>query len=76
MSFVKGNLPRKLSTRATLGIKKDEKKVWPIKLHCNERAKISSGWKAFVSDNGLKVGDACLFEMVKDFHWNVIIFKS
>lgn len=43
--------------------------VWPAR-YCiwkdNTRTKfeLSGGWKAFVKDNNLKVGDVCTFELI------------
>lgn len=78
LSFAKGNLPYGSST-VNLRIKNVKKKVWPVTLCCNcctKRAKLSFGWKNFVKDNSLKVGDVCIFVVGNDFHWNVVIFKS
>lgn len=41
-------------------------------------AKLSKGWKKFTQDNGLKVGDACIFEArtSAELVWDVLIFRS
>lgn len=31
----------------------------------NNRSKLGRGWRQFVSDNKLKVGDVCLFELME-----------
>ncbi|KAL6526203.1 hypothetical protein OROMI_029843 [Orobanche minor] len=43
----------------------------------NSRASVTRGWKKFVQDNRLKVGDACIFEVVKSnkLVWDVVIFR-
>ncbi|XP_061336822.1 B3 domain-containing transcription factor VRN1-like isoform X2 [Gastrolobium bilobum] len=46
--------------------------------HCDYRlGKINAGWKKFVSDNNLKVGDVCLFELTKSqgLSFKVQIFR-
>ncbi|XP_057443269.1 B3 domain-containing protein REM5-like isoform X2 [Lotus japonicus] len=39
-------------------------RTWPVK-YVLEKGTISAGWKKFVSDNNLKVGDVCVFELTK-----------
>lgn len=41
-------------------------------------AKVGYGWKAFVLDNKLKVGDVCVFEVIKDAQLfvDVTIFRA
>lgn len=41
-----------------------------------KKAKLSRGWKKFAQDNGLKVGDCCIFEARKRaaLVWDVIVF--
>lgn len=43
-----------------------------------KRAKISRGWRKFAQDNGLKIGDACIFEARKraELVWDVMVFRS
>jgi hypothetical protein len=52
----------------------DDERTWIVK-YCMR--KISSGWKTFVSDNNLKLGDVCLFEMInrKSYAFKVLIFR-
>ncbi|KAL6551687.1 hypothetical protein OROGR_007841 [Orobanche gracilis] len=55
-----------------------EGKKWSVRcLWRNSRADVSLGWKRFVQDNRLKVGDACIFEVVKSnkLVWDVVIFR-
>ncbi|KAG2547397.1 putative B3 domain-containing protein Os03g0621600 isoform X2 [Panicum virgatum] len=43
-------------------------KVWQVLLCTTKRNSIqfSRGWKKFVSDNKMQIGDICLFELLKD----------
>ncbi|CAN4090541.1 unnamed protein product [Withania somnifera] len=55
------------------------KRRWAVKCTLGiSNAKFSAGWKEFVLDNNLKVGDVCVFEWVSrsKFLFNVIIFRS
>lgn len=49
-------------------------RTWIVK-YCQSR--ISSGWKIFASDNNLKVGDVCLFEMINydAYAFRVLVFR-
>lgn len=49
-------------------------RTWIVK-YCQRR--ISSGWKIFASDNNLKVGDVCLFEMINydAYAFRVLVFR-
>ena len=40
-------------------------------------SKIYGGWKKFVIDNNLKVGDVCVFDLTKviDLSFKVLIFR-
>jgi len=52
---------------------------WPVKcIMLRKDAKVTCGWKAFVLDNKLKVGDVCVFEMLRDdkLFIDVIIFRA
>ncbi|KAK8606806.1 hypothetical protein V6N13_052563 [Hibiscus sabdariffa] len=45
-------------------------KTWPMKYYCNPEnknpdAQFHSGWRTFVEDNRLDVGDICVFELIK-----------
>ncbi|KAI3472865.1 hypothetical protein Pfo_031117 [Paulownia fortunei] len=76
LSMAKGNLPNKNNN---LKLRSLNGKKWPVMCTLGTvNAKINSGWKKFVKDNTLKVGDACIFEVVKrkELIWNVIIFRS
>ena len=40
---------------------------WHGELHDNNRSlRISGGWTSFASDNNLREGDICLFELMKN----------
>ncbi|KAF7818573.1 putative B3 domain-containing protein [Senna tora] len=47
--------------------------IWTMNVHtyhCSgtkKHAKIYGGWREFVTDNDLKMGDICIFEMIKSF---------
>ncbi|KAK8653762.1 hypothetical protein V6N13_127746 [Hibiscus sabdariffa] len=46
-------------------------KIWPVKYYCNPEnknpdAQFHSGWRTFVEDNHLDVGDICVFELIKN----------
>ncbi|CAL4934779.1 unnamed protein product [Urochloa decumbens] len=43
-------------------------KVWQVLFCITKRnlIRVSRGWKAFVSDNKLQIGDICLFELLKN----------
>ncbi|OWM66305.1 hypothetical protein CDL15_Pgr013522 [Punica granatum] len=59
-------------------------KVWTVKYNISVRgtwlhAKVVPGWKAFVVDNGLVVGDVCVFEFIrglKSTSFRVTIFRA
>ena len=39
---------------------------WPVKLILYPHSdKFSAGWSAFIRDNTLRVGDVCIFELIK-----------
>ncbi|CAA0832757.1 B3 domain-containing protein [Striga hermonthica] len=77
LSFGRQNLPRE---GANLVIMATEGKQWPVKcLVRNSYACLSAGWVSFVKGNGLKLGDACVFEVANKGDnkpvWNVFIFR-
>ncbi|KAL4302485.1 hypothetical protein GQ457_10G015050 [Hibiscus cannabinus] len=54
-------------------------KSWPMRIiTCSDRAgRFSSGWKAFALENKLRVGDVCVFEMIKkNSVFKVSIFRD
>ncbi|KAL4196132.1 hypothetical protein AMTRI_Chr04g181840 [Amborella trichopoda] len=55
------------------------KNSWPAKISwARGKTRISSGWKKFVTDNDLKEGDACVFELSKarSDTFNILIFRA
>ncbi|KAK7846120.1 b3 domain-containing transcription factor vrn1, partial [Quercus suber] len=58
-------------------------KIWSVKYNFREaygrqKAELCSGWKAFVRDNNLEVGDVCVFEFIKgiEISLKVVIFRD
>ncbi|KAM5578668.1 B3 domain-containing transcription factor VRN1-like [Rosa sericea] len=44
-------------------------KTWSVKFKYEKsRARLKHGWLAFVKDNSLKVGDVCVFVLIKDIN--------
>ncbi|KAL3649394.1 hypothetical protein CASFOL_005797 [Castilleja foliolosa] len=77
MAFAKRTLPCKGAN--SIIMVKDGKR-WPVRCYLgNEHADLNRGWKEFVQDNGLKLGDSCVFEVANRSNklvWNVVIFRS
>ncbi|XP_009613660.1 B3 domain-containing protein_Os12g40080-like isoform X3 [Nicotiana tomentosiformis] len=60
-------------------LQNSSKRSWAVKCSLGTvNAKLTSGWKEFVLDNNLKVGDVCVFERVSrsKLLFNVIIYTS
>ncbi|GER49823.1 B3 domain-containing protein [Striga asiatica] len=60
-------------------------KEWLVKCRKGKRraALLTAGWRKFVQDNGIKLGDACVFEVAdridskgNDLVWDVFIFRN
>ncbi|KAL8527851.1 hypothetical protein ACS0TY_005611 [Phlomoides rotata] len=55
-------------------------KNWDSSYMGNARKNIRAGWKEFVDDNHLKVGDACIFELMENtgtrLRFRVIIMRN
>ncbi|XVE82718.1 hypothetical protein DITRI_Ditri16bG0028500 [Diplodiscus trichospermus] len=57
-------------------------KSWPVEYHQrstgNQNGRICNGWRFFVRDNNLKVGDVCVFEMTdySKICFKVTIFRA
>lgn len=52
---------------------------WPVAYNLGPaQAKISIGWRAFVLDNQIKLGDVCVFEVIKgsQIFMDVTIFRA
>lgn len=50
---------------------------WPVTVspRTSRAGRITTGWKEFVQDNGLKVGDVCVFELIPGTkNFNVAVF--
>ncbi|XVF17764.1 hypothetical protein REPUB_Repub10bG0151900 [Reevesia pubescens] len=69
---IPSNFARKFLTmqNGNLSICDSSGKTWPAKYYCtaenkNPKAHIYAGWRAFVEDNNLDVGDICVFELIK-----------
>ncbi|MBA0770146.1 hypothetical protein Gotri_018818 [Gossypium trilobum] len=69
-------------TNIGIALRLSNGKSWPVEYHQrsigNPNARICNGWRAFVNDNKLKVGDVCVFELVSDtqISFKVIIFQA
>ncbi|KAL3833393.1 hypothetical protein ACJIZ3_008129 [Penstemon smallii] len=62
-SIIKENMPDKNNLVKLCG---PDGKVWLVKCSIGHKhSSISCGWKDFVQENALKVGDACVFEINK-----------
>ncbi|XP_018632329.1 putative B3 domain-containing protein Os03g0621600 isoform X1 [Nicotiana tomentosiformis] len=65
--------------RSDVVLQVSSKRSWAVKCILGTvNAKLTSGWKEFVLDNNLKVGDVCVFERVctSKLLFNVTIFTS
>ncbi|KAJ1436299.1 DNA-binding barrel domain superfamily [Sesbania bispinosa] len=77
-SHVERHIMQKEEDSATLRV---SERTWDAKLHlnrCNGQITLSSGWKNFVEDNNLKLGDVCVFEQIKSegVSFKVVIFHA
>ncbi|XP_039025975.1 B3 domain-containing protein Os11g0197600-like [Hibiscus syriacus] len=69
--FVPSDFARKFLAmqRCNLTLCNSSGKTWPAKYYGNSdkyrAANIYGGWRAFVKDNHLRVGDICVFELIK-----------
>ncbi|KAG5551875.1 hypothetical protein RHGRI_010099 [Rhododendron griersonianum] len=57
--------------RAVLESLEDQLEFFHVRRHS-----FSGGWRSFVVDNGLKEGDACIFELVKRAEMQVHVFRA
>ncbi|KAL8046921.1 hypothetical protein ABFS82_08G210600 [Erythranthe guttata] len=63
LSIAKGNLSDAMTRNLKLRVLNG--KTWPVKCTIYKlSAKINSGWRNFVKDNRLKVGDVCIFQVI------------
>ncbi|XP_059312733.1 B3 domain-containing protein LOC_Os12g40080-like isoform X1 [Lycium ferocissimum] len=75
LSIPKKFAKRHFLNRRNLVLSVTGKGSWSVKCTLGAKnAKIS--WKAFVLDNKLKTGDACVFEVIEPFSMNVTIFPA
>lgn len=56
------------------------RRSWPVKCRigvCRRKqyARVYDGWKAFVRENRVKVGDACVFELINKGRTRNATFK-
>ncbi|KAF5204070.1 Sterile alpha motif (SAM) domain-containing protein [Thalictrum thalictroides] len=77
MGFAKQHHLPNLTTFFTLRNMKGKK--WSVQLYCApqppQRRCFLRGWKAFVIDNSLKVGDCCKFELVDEYEMLCHIYR-
>ncbi|KAH7686354.1 B3 DNA binding domain-containing protein [Dioscorea alata] len=73
-AFSHTHLPRK---KSVLIIKDPNMKSWEVTHipHEGDRDRLSAGWYNFFRGNDLKLGDVCVFELVKPLQLNVHIFR-
>ena len=72
--FAKKYVQRKISVK----LQDSGGKRWPCQFRFRDGSAIpktiSKGWKSFVRDNGIKVGDVCVFELIN--RMNVVLKVS
>ncbi|XP_048439709.1 B3 domain-containing protein Os11g0197600-like [Pyrus x bretschneideri] len=55
-------------------------RTWPVKLHQYSKTvlKFQTGWMTFVQDNGLEIGDVCVFMLINNTEHliDVVIFRG
>lgn len=61
----------------------NESKTWPVKYtyreHKSAAPRFQGGWRTFVKENNLKVGDVCVFVLLKAINnvsFEVVIFRA
>ncbi|XP_057980057.1 B3 domain-containing transcription factor VRN1-like [Malania oleifera] len=65
--------------RGEVTLQVSDGRTWPIKYSVRVGgANLGSGWKTFVLDNHLKVGDICVFEQIKGLNnsLKVVMFRA
>ena len=72
--FAKKYVQRKISVK----LQASSGKRWPCQFHFRDGSAIpktiGKRWKSFVRDNGIKVGDVCVFELIN--RMNVVLKVS
>ncbi|XP_072970044.1 putative B3 domain-containing protein Os06g0632500 [Typha angustifolia] len=78
MSISKGFCTRHgLLKKAEMVFKNSEGRSWPVKFFPgNEESHFGKGWDKFSSDNKLKEGDKCVFQLVAKDEMNVQIVRK
>lgn len=55
-------------------------RAWPVKLgHWGRgRIRFQSGWRTFLRDNHLEIGDVCVFELISNIKplFDVVFFRA
>lgn len=70
--FARNHLPQ---SNTKIILRNSEDKSWETNyINKEKNHKFSRGWKDFVRDNKLKVGDICIFELVAKNEMRVHIF--
>ncbi|XP_062008096.1 B3 domain-containing transcription factor VRN1-like isoform X1 [Rosa rugosa] len=70
VNFLKRNL---IKDAGNVTLRVSNGKTWSVQFkHEKSRARLKHGWLAFVKDNCLKVGDVCIFVLIKD---NKLLFQ-
>ncbi|XP_020210838.1 B3 domain-containing transcription factor VRN1 [Cajanus cajan] len=63
-------------------LRTSDNRTWDAKLcvnRCNGQLYLSTGWKDFVKDNNLEIGDVCIFEQMKSggtISYTVLLFHG
>ncbi|KAJ7946007.1 B3 domain-containing protein [Quillaja saponaria] len=72
-SFARSYLP---NSRTEVILLNSEGKHWEVTYVSDKSHMLCKGWKAFVFDNELKIGDICIFELVAKRKMRVHIFPD
>lgn len=76
VKFARENIPEQ-ENKLRLCVKSEG--TWSMKCSLSPgKANMTGGWRNFVKDNGLRVGDVCVFEVngCENLLWNVTIFRE
>ncbi|KAH9620992.1 hypothetical protein KSS87_001589 [Heliosperma pusillum] len=73
-TFSAAHLP---SHKSNIVLRNMQGHSWNVVSTCNgQQTKLCGGWMSFVRKNGIKVGDACIFELVEDKVLQVRVFEG
>ncbi|KAH9603458.1 hypothetical protein KSS87_012054 [Heliosperma pusillum] len=73
-TFSAAHLP---SHQSNIVLRNMQGNSWNVVSTCNgQQTKLCGGWMSFVRKNGIKVGDACIFELVEDKVLQVRVFEG